>query len=70
LDSIVTSGLGTSVGNWEFETRTDRAGLATVPIAAPGEWLVSAVHMVPSEDRAAADWQSYWASLSFARVGR
>ena len=53
-----------------FETRTDRAGLATVPVAAPGEWLVSAVHMVPCDDRAAADWQSYWASLSFARGGR
>ena len=49
------------------DARTDRAGRALLRVGAPGEWLVSCVHMVPSEDRAAADWQSFWASLTFAR---
>jgi len=48
--------------------RTDRQGFATLAVDRPGEWLVSAVHMVPSADRSAADWQSFWASLTFART--
>ena len=50
------------------EVRTDRQGFATLAVDRPGEWLVSAVHMVPSADRSAADWQSFWASLTFART--
>jgi hypothetical protein len=49
------------------EVRTDRTGLATLSINGPGEWLVSAVHMVRCADRAEADWESLWASLTFAR---
>ena len=52
------------------EVRTDRQGFATLAVDRPGEWLVSAVHMVPSADRSAADWQSFWASLTFARTPR
>ena len=52
------------------EVRTDRQGFATLAVDHPGEWLVSAVHMVPSADRSAADWQSLWASLTFARTSR
>jgi len=26
------------------------------------------VHMVPCPDHSAADWQSMWASLTFARI--
>jgi uncharacterized GH25 family protein len=50
------------------EARTDAAGVATLRLVGAGEWLLSSVHMVPSEDRAAADWQSLWASLTFARA--
>ncbi len=53
-----------------FEARADAHGLVTVPVAAPGEWLLSAVHMEPSAEPAEADWQSYWASLTFARGAR
>jgi uncharacterized GH25 family protein len=50
--------------------RTDARGEARLRATAPGEWMVSAVHMEPSSDRAAADWQSWWASLTFGRVAR
>lgn len=50
------------------EGRTDARGLVTLRIAHSGEWLLSSVHMVPSRDRSEADWESYWASLTFARV--
>ncbi len=56
-------------GRAEQQVRTGADGVARIRCAAPGEWLVSAVHMVPSEARDAADWESTWASLGFGRVG-
>lgn len=50
------------------EARTNARGEARVTLRGAGEWLVSTVHMVPSEDHATADWQSLWASLTFART--
>ena len=52
------------------ERRTDGRGRVTLDARAGGEWLVSSVHMIPSRDRRQADWESYWASLSFAREPR
>lgn len=50
------------------QVRTDAHGEARLAVGRAGEWMVSAVHMEPSTDPAAADWQSWWASLTFARV--
>ena len=50
-----------------LEARTDARGEALVPCAAEGEWLVSVVDMRPSRDKKAAEWESTWASLTFAR---
>lgn len=50
-----------------WQGRTDARGEVELPVDEPGEWLVSAVNMVPSTDPAAADWESTWASLTFAR---
>jgi hypothetical protein len=52
-----------------WQGRSDAAGRVTIPVREAGEWLVSAVHMLPSADRRQADWESTWASLTFARVG-
>jgi uncharacterized GH25 family protein len=52
-----------------FETRTDGKGVAVLRGLGPGEWLVSSVHMTPCPERAVADWESLWASLTFARSG-
>jgi uncharacterized GH25 family protein len=52
------------------QARTDARGMVALDTSRPGEWLVSAVHMTQSEDRAEADWQSRWASLTFVRAGR
>jgi uncharacterized GH25 family protein len=46
--------------------RTDARGRAVLALSGGGEWLVSAVHMVPSTEPD-TDWESYWASLTFAR---
>ncbi len=50
------------------QARTDTQGVAALPINRPGEWMISTVYMIPSRDRAVADWESLWASLTFARL--
>ncbi|HXS82250.1 MAG TPA: DUF4198 domain-containing protein [Methylomirabilota bacterium] len=56
------------------EARSDVNGDVRLDVRAAGEWLVSTVHMVAaSETKRApgtpdADWESTWASLTFARL--
>jgi len=45
--------------------RTDAAGRARLRLDRPGVWLVKAVHMIPAPAAAGADWESFWASLTF-----
>jgi uncharacterized GH25 family protein len=45
--------------------RSDQNGRATFTIDEPGPWLVKAVHMVPAAAGSNADWESFWASLTF-----
>ena len=54
--------------NVAWQARTDAHGEALARVAAPGEWLISAVHMEPSADRTVADWESTWGSLTFERT--
>ena len=49
--------------------RSDASGRVSVPVREAGEWLVSAVHMEPCREHEVADWESTWASLTFARTG-
>lgn len=53
--------------NVAADARTGPGGIATLSIAGDGEWLISAVRMVRCPDPAEADWESHWASLTFAR---
>jgi uncharacterized GH25 family protein len=48
--------------------RTDASGRATVDVSRRGQWLIKAVHMIPSATPD-ADWQSLWASLTFRTGG-
>lgn len=50
--------------------RTGRNGTVTLDAQRPGEWLVNVVHMVPSKAPHEADWESLWASFTFARRTR
>lgn len=53
------------------QVRTDAQGRAQIELDRAGEWLIKTVHMVPyTEDDTgdnAADWISFWASLTFER---
>ena len=44
--------------------RTDAQGRIDIPVDSPGKWRLHAVHMQAST-QAAADWESFWASLTF-----
>src|SRR5262245_4878838 len=50
--------------------RTDKNGEARLEIGRPGEWLIASEHMVPCAEKSEADWESWWASFTFARAGR
>lgn len=52
-------------GTRKQELRTNIKGNLSFAVDAKGVWMVSLVHMVPAADPAQADWQSYWASLTF-----
>jgi uncharacterized GH25 family protein len=45
--------------------RTDAEGRARFVLPHDDIWMLSAVHMIPAPDDAKADWESFWASLSF-----
>jgi len=50
------------------EARSGPGGIVVLNLEGEGEWLVNAVHMVRCPQPRAADWESHWASLTFART--
>ena len=50
--------------------RSDARGRVTLKLDRPGFWLIKAVHMIPAPADAGADWESLWASLTFALPSR
>lgn len=50
--------------------RSDAEGRVRLRLAGPGVWLVKAVHMVEPPREAGADWESFWASMTFEAPGR
>lgn len=47
------------------EQRTDSKGMISFEMQKQGEYMVSAVQMIPHKAIKDADWQSYWASFTF-----
>jgi uncharacterized GH25 family protein len=54
----------------QVAARTDAQGRVRLVLDRPGVWLVKAVHMIPAPPGAGADWESFWASLTFALPAR
>lgn len=46
--------------------RTDKDGRVRFRLQPDGMWLIKAVHMVPAAAGVDAEWESFWASLTFA----
>ena len=49
--------------------RTDKEGRVRFRLRPGGMWLVKAVHMIPAPAGSNAEWQSFWASLTFEPAG-
>ena len=45
--------------------RTDAHGRVKLRLGRSGFWLIKAVHMEPAPPGSGADWESWWASLTF-----
>jgi uncharacterized GH25 family protein len=48
--------------------RTDENGIASIPLAGGGRFLLNAVKLLPADPNSGDEWQSHWASLTFAIV--
>lgn len=46
--------------------RSGAHGKVLLRLGRPGAYLVKVVHMTPAPPQSGADWQSFWASLTFA----
>jgi len=53
----------------KVSARTGADGRVRLKLDGEGIWLIKSVHMVPAESPA-AEWQSYWASLTFQKGAR
>lgn len=49
----------------KLAARSDRDGRVSFALPRGGLWLIKAVHMIPAPAGADAEWQSFWASLTF-----
>jgi uncharacterized GH25 family protein len=49
----------------KLSARTDADGRVRFKLRPGGMWLIKAVHMIPAPAGTNAEWQSYWASLTF-----
>jgi uncharacterized GH25 family protein len=65
LAGALVAGLPRDRPDAKVTARTDAAGRARLRLDRPGVWLVKAVHMIPAPAAAGADWESFWASLTF-----
>jgi uncharacterized GH25 family protein len=54
----------------QLKLRTDAHGRARFVLPHADIWMLSAVHMIPAPADAKADWESFWASLSFETGNR
>lgn len=45
--------------------RTDAGGRARLRLPRPGIWMMRSVHMIPARAQTSADWESFWASVTF-----
>ncbi len=53
----------------KIAARSDADGRVRLPLAGGGMWLIKAVHMVQAPAKSGADWESFWASLTFEAPG-
>jgi len=63
--SSTYAGASDKPDSYAQSARTDENGVVTVRLTHSGPWLVRTVHMLPLADSKDADWESWWASITF-----
>jgi hypothetical protein len=53
----------------KLSARSDPDGRVRFRFPAGGAWLIKAVHMEPAAAGSGAEWESFWASLTFELPG-
>jgi uncharacterized GH25 family protein len=53
----------------KLSARSDRNGRVRLRLPRAGMWMIKAVHMIAAAPDAQADWESFWASLTFELPG-
>jgi hypothetical protein len=65
LEAALVVAFNKQAPNEKIKLRTGKDGRVTLPLAKDGVWLVTSVHMIPAPLLSRADWESFWASLTF-----
>ena len=65
LISSTYAGASDKPDTYAQSARTDERGVVTLHLTHSGPWLVRTVHMLPLPDNKDADWESWWASITF-----
>jgi uncharacterized GH25 family protein len=66
LARALVMALDATAANAPQRVRSDEKGRATFTLPRAGAWLIKVVHMIPAPKDAGADWESFWASLTFS----
>jgi uncharacterized GH25 family protein len=65
LISATFAGFTEKPDTYAYSAKTDSEGIVTIPLTKVGPWLVRSVYMLPLTDSTEADYESWWASLTF-----
>jgi uncharacterized GH25 family protein len=65
LEGALVFALNRAAPGEALQARSDAQGRAAFVLAREGDWLVKAVHCIPARPGKSADWESFWASLTF-----
>lgn len=66
IEGILVQGFAAAAPERKISARTNAGGRVVLRLDRPGMWLVKAVHMIETPAAVtAADWESFWASLTF-----
>jgi len=70
IEGVLVQGLVSTAPDRKVSARTDEQGRVALRLDQPGVWLIKAVHIIatPPEVKT-ADWESFWASLTFRLPG-
>jgi uncharacterized GH25 family protein len=70
LSGALVTAMRRNAPSSKIQARTDARGQVTLDTNTPGVWLIAAVKMLPAPPQLAAQWESFWASLTYEAPAR